>query len=328
MVWDGQSAALVWADQGIYFQKLDRGGEPLMDPVHISDSVRSNSHPVVDWNGQYFFVVWEADQPENQVLLALVSDDGQVVTTDVALSAGTGDELLYPSLAWPEGNAVASWLNVTTGAVEMVFIAPDGLPASSVVALQPAARSTRRPTAVSLGDVVAIVWDAEVATDERIRLVLIDPGDGTTGAAMTVQSGVTSADSPSVAFDGETLWCAFTALEPPDAEESFLVPLTSDGIARDQTRQLSSAAGTAEEIDITYDTAADRLGVVWNQGEDDAYRLFLAAFDPSGNFSVHNISPGVVDADDAALVGTGDGFLIVHEGNEPESGLYVVRVDG
>jgi hypothetical protein len=119
IVWTESEIALSWSDwrdghPDIHFARLTPACEKIME-AEIPRSPLNAYQPSLVWTGTGFGVAWlDSRHPSNEIYMASISTDGDVLAPQVRLSHGD-HQSERPHLVWTGSRFVVAWQDVRTG---------------------------------------------------------------------------------------------------------------------------------------------------------------------------------------------------------------------
>lgn len=172
IAWNGNEFAVAWGENlagpnlEIFFIRVSVNGNPVGNPVRITNAVRTQYQPSLVWAGFEYGLAWydlrhaDATAPDNaEIYFARLDTVGNRlgdevrVTNDAAFSS-------EPSLAWSGERYGIAWTEQRDGNTEIYFTALDsfGVTRTGDIRLTADPATSLRPSAVSTGGEFGVSW--------------------------------------------------------------------------------------------------------------------------------------------------------------------------
>jgi hypothetical protein len=168
-VFTGSEFALLWhslrsAAPGVSLAMFSQDGTPLGEPTTVF-SAPGSSHPHLAYGGGTYGALFAAEYPappEMAIILALLSEEGELQGDYIEVVSGLPEYSLAKELVYGKGGFCTAWLNAGDERIYGVLVGNDGTVTAPEAPLTPeGVNSTDTFSIVSAGDEYALVWSSD-----------------------------------------------------------------------------------------------------------------------------------------------------------------------
>lgn len=281
----------------IFARRLDAQGGFLGDEFRVNTTTQGNqteSAVAMDSQGR-FAVVWQGPGlDEEDIFLRLFKADGNAVTDELLVNAGTIGRQLYPSVAMGgTGTLVVAWEsrvtveNAEKATVRVQRLDPNGVVLGDVIVVDTSTYDARYPdVAMSGTGRFAVAWMRD-RSNHPIVVRLFDAGGMPITDPIEVNTAsIASVTRPSIAMNSLGYFVVAWDGHPSRASEDDIHARLYDpnGVPRGEPFIVNTIRAGAQQWPQTALNDANELVIVWEHdtGDPNATEIAARYFDPNG----------------------------------------------
>jgi hypothetical protein len=212
VVWTGSEYGMAWRDERddqreIYFARISADGARIGSEVRITTEAATSDNPSLAWTGSTFGVAWNDYRDANEeIYLALVSDAGVKLGSDVRITTSTGSSI-RPALVWTGSEFGVGWQDNRDGNPEIYLarISDAGVKVGTDVRVTTDSSASYKPDMTWTGSEYALVWYDYRDGNTEIYLALVSADGVKASADLRITADADTSEEPDVAWSGSTL---------------------------------------------------------------------------------------------------------------------------
>jgi hypothetical protein len=281
----------------VFARRLDVQGGFLGDEFRVNTTTQGNqTEPAVAVDGQgRFAVVWQGPGlDEEDIFLRLFKPDGNPITDELLVNAGTIGRQLYPSVALGStGTLVVAWESrVTVGNAEKATVRaqrldPNGVVLGEVIVVDTSSYDGRYPAVAMNGTGrFAVAWMRDRSNHPIVVRLFHAGGLPITEPFEVNTASISSVTRPSIAMNSRGYFVVAWDGHPSRASEDDIYARLYDpnGAPRGEPFVVNTIRAGAQQWPHVAMNDANEFVVVWEHdtGDPNATEIAARYYDPNG----------------------------------------------
>ena len=251
--------AIAWADERdggdseIYFRRFGSNGNPLQDPLRVTNAAGLSTEASVAISGGSYGVAWVDTRDGNQeVYVQRLFVNGQLFDDPIRITADFNRSFNPVINANPHGFGL-TWIDFRDARRDIYFnrVQSDGTVPLEAVRVTDGLSNPSSLDVAYTGQGYALVWVDDLAGSPRVYLSMIDLQGSVVLAPTAITDGTAGVADPTIEWTGNGFalsWFEATA----GSEGIYYLEITADGVPVDAAPVLAIADASASSPSLAF----------------------------------------------------------------------------